>query len=480
MMLLRAWRGVLSLAKRDPSAPEGESTTSGMASVATEPEVAGERVTSDAHEVAQAVDAEGQAAGRYEVASAAQDVASAAQEVATSAAQGAEATQEAQEVASAAQTAAAAAAEAAAASAAEEVAASAAQVSQMATVAQAAEVAEATAAAAARGASATSRRIGRKELREKTDAFLEAQMEIALRSMTRNSYVNNQARLLIYLVAAALLLVAIYFLYRFGTDLNLSIGFRGYSTSTLIALSMPIIYAIAGACVCVGLATFIQSRNVKDFSNSLDQVSRLRREGTSSDTRSRALTQVLEETLLNAKQAFSMQLWISRALFLVGVLLFISFLLALAFNSENRALTGTSIASSIIAFAGAAFFNPEQRIGANLANVTKLEAILGGYTRQASVLEEYLFRTMDRYEEIGQPESANGMVLVGVDRLSEILDTAVRSISDHVESKQQDSPRERWLWEQLVSTQNGGGSNSGRSVVEDITKQNDTTNPKAT
>ena len=173
-----------------------------------------------------------------------------------------------------------------------------------------------------------------------------------------------------------------------------------------------------------------------------------------------------------------MQLWISRALFLVGIILFIGFLLALAFNSENRALTGTSIASSIIAFAGAAFFNPEQRIGANLANVTKLEAILGGYTRQASVLEEYLFRTMEHYEESGQPESANRMVLEGVDRLSQVLDMAVKSITDQVESKQQDSPRERWLWDQLVNAQNGGQPNTNTNRAGDIASPNNTS-PKA-
>jgi hypothetical protein len=68
------------------------------------------------------------------------------------------------------------------------------------------------------------------------------------------------------------------------------------STATLIAKSLPVIHELDGTCVCVSLAITIQSRNVRDFSTSLDQVSRLRREGITTDKRSRALSQVLEET----------------------------------------------------------------------------------------------------------------------------------------------------------------------------------------
>jgi hypothetical protein len=440
------------LAERPVSPPEAE-TTSPVVSVDQEHEA------SAASMPEQQAGQEDEAA--QEVASAAQEVASAAQEVASAAQEAQAKVSETQEVASGAQAAAASAAQAAAASAAEEVAVSAAKSAQAAEVAQAAQVAQSVAATAAGEMAAAASRRGRRELREKTDAFLSEQMQIALRSMTSNTQVNNRARFVIYFAAAALLAVMVYYLLRFGVYLDpLYTGDRTYPPEVLVAMSLPIMYCIGGACICVALAILIQSRNVRDFSSSLDQVSRLRREGTTSDTRSRALTQVLEETLVNAKQAFSMQLWISRALFVVGVALFLVFLLVLAFFNENRALTGTSVASSIIAFAGAAFFNPEQRIGANLANVTKLEAILGGYTRQASVLEEHLYRMMEHCEEAGKPESANDIVLAGVDKLSDVLDTTVRSISENVETRQQESPRERWLWEQLVTSQNGSSQNS--------------------
>ena len=81
----------------------------------------------------------------------------------------------------------------------------------------------------------------------------------------------------------------------------------------LIAKSLPVIHELGGTCVCVSPAITIQSRNVSDFSTSLAQVSRLRREGITTDKRSRALSQVLEETLVNTKQVLGIQPWISRA-----------------------------------------------------------------------------------------------------------------------------------------------------------------------
>ena len=61
------------------------------------------------------------------------------------------------------------------------------------------------------------------------------------------------------------------------------------STATLIARSSAVTHELGGTCVGVSLAFTIQSRNVRDFSTSLDQVSRLRREGITTDKRSRAL-----------------------------------------------------------------------------------------------------------------------------------------------------------------------------------------------
>jgi hypothetical protein len=117
----------------------------------------------------------------------------------------------------------------------------------------------------------------------------------------------------------------------------------------------------------VSLAITIQSRNVSDFFTSLAQVSRLRREGITTDKRSRALNQVLEETLVNTKQVLGIQPWISRA-------------------------------------PARPFFNPNQRIGANLANVTKLKQFRAALRGRLSVLDERLYKMVEHGEEIGRPQ----------------------------------------------------------------------------
>jgi hypothetical protein len=86
---------------------------------------------------------------------------------------------------------------------------------------------------------------------------------------------------------------------------------------------------------------------------------------------------------------------------------------------------------------------------------------LGGYTRQATVLEEHLYKIMEHYEDLGRPEIANDIVVDGVGKLSDVLEKTVKSIRDNVESKEQESPRERWLWDALVKAQNSERPDTG-------------------
>jgi hypothetical protein len=51
---------------------------------------------------------------------------------------------------------------------------------------------------------------------------------------------------------------------------------------------LPVIYELSGTCVCVSLAITIQSRSLSDFSTSLDQLGRLRREGVTTARRRQA------------------------------------------------------------------------------------------------------------------------------------------------------------------------------------------------
>jgi hypothetical protein len=289
---------------------------------------------------------------------------------------------------------------------------------------------------------------------------LEDQMKVALISLRLNAGINTTARVLFYLIATGLLCLVGWMLYRsfdrFVYVMLDVIGRPGAAEQqvstflqTLLALSLPLAYATIAAGLCIGAAMAIQYRGVKEFVRSLEQVSRLRREGA--DSRTRGLTQILEETLANARQAFSLQLWISRALFLVGISLLVAFFVSLALG--DTVMSGSSGIGSLAAFVAAAIFNPQKQIGSDLANVTQLEAILGGYIRQASVLEEHLYQVMEQARYAGMPERATQTVKDGVRELTTVLSAAVDSIQDKVEAGDQMSAREQYLFKELFQFQ---------------------------
>ena len=160
--------------------------------------------------------------------------------------------------------------------------------------------------------------------RQRADDLLWNHAEIATKTMKSNVVMNNVARIVFYLAAIVLLGVAVYYL---------SVLHRQDAPDAAEYIRISVVFL--GSVACVVVALIIQSRNSKELSRYFDQVGRLRRESLAADSRSRALVQVLEETLLNAKQAFAVQLWISRVLFFVGLALFAVFLVALAFFREN-------------------------------------------------------------------------------------------------------------------------------------------------
>jgi hypothetical protein len=283
---------------------------------------------------------------------------------------------------------------------------------------------------------------------EKTSEFLDAQLKAAVISVRQNMMLNTLVRAGFYLVAVALLALLVYLLWSEHAFMNLRQDSAGEIAASAVSTGFPFLLTLLSVGVCVGLALLIQTRSGSEFVRSLDQVSRLRREGTAANTRSLALTQILEETLANARQAFAMQLWISRVLFLVGISLVFAFIISLFGN--NPWVSGSSIVTSILALGASALLNPQRQIGSDLAIVTQLEAILGGYIRQASMLEEHLYEIMESYAEAGHPEDANPLILGGVDRLAGILKNAVKNIDGQIYGAHRISDREAWLWRQVA------------------------------
>lgn len=296
------------------------------------------------------------------------------------------------------------------------------------------------------------------ELREGTTKVLVRQLDAAIMSMRRNLAITTAARAVFYVLAAGLIVIVGYFVaIRFDGFVSAVLDARGnpdgrYFWKTLLAIGTPVLIGLVSAGICVALALLIQNRGNTELQRALDHISRMAREGSVAESRSRALTQILEETLLNARQAFTLQLWISRVLFGVGIILLFTFIGSLFV--DNTVFTGGAVLSSVLSFAAAALFNPQRQIGSDLANITQLEAILGGYTRQAALIEDYVVDVISECRDRQRPGEARGTVWEGVEHLTSVLRSAVRAIDDHVQAEDSVSSRERWLMDRLV----GGGS----------------------
>jgi hypothetical protein len=276
----------------------------------------------------------------------------------------------------------------------------------------------------------------------------------ALSSLKMNTKINTVARAFFYLIAVASLAAAVYFVFtRFDSFVNLIQGSANAVDNAelwrLIAIGVPVLLASLNVLVCVSVAILIQNRSNTEYSRSIAQASRLMRESPLVPGRSLALTQILEETLANAKQAFKIQLWISKLLFAAGVLLLFVFVGSLFFSSALA--SGGAAVTSLLAFVAAALLNPQRQIRTDLATVTQLAAILAGYTRQAAIIEEHLYGIMSDKPET--PEEIDSNVYLGVEKLDLVLRSAMRSISEHVEGPDKTSPREVWLWQQLALQQ---------------------------
>jgi len=304
---------------------------------------------------------------------------------------------------------------------------------------------------------AESRRQAEQTLRKGAADVLVGQQDAAVASLKRNLALTTAMRAVFYLLSALILLVVIYYIaIRFDELVDVLLRDRG-STETVLAVSTPVVIGLVAAIICAGLALLVQERGNAEFRRALEAMGRLAREGSAVDSRSRALTQILEETLVNARQAFTLQLWISRVLFGTGIVLLFTFVVSLFIG--NALFTGGAAGSAVLSFAAAALFNPQRQIGSDLANVTQLEAILGGYTRQAALIEEHVYDVMVNCRDQMAAHDASPTVWAGIDRLSSVLQGAVRAIDEHVQAKDPVTPREEWLMQQLIGASPAGSLN---------------------
>jgi hypothetical protein len=126
-----------------------------------------------------------------------------------------------------------------------------------------------------------------------------------------------------------------------------SIGSSEYVLD-IVAITLPVAILMGLAAICIGVGLYVQKRSTREFEHALDGLSRLRREAAIGVPRSRAVINILEETLKNANRAFGLQLWVSRTLFVVGLGLLVAFVGNAIISGEWDRLTATLGAGSAL------------------------------------------------------------------------------------------------------------------------------------
>jgi hypothetical protein len=78
------------------------------------------------------------------------------------------------------------------------------------------------------------------------------------------------------------------------------------------------------------------------------------------------------------------------------------------------------------------------------------------------MLEEHLYQVMEACAEQGNPSRANPLVVQGVDHLSKVLASAVKSIDNQVNGSDRMSEREVWLLRRMFESDGDAKAHSGK------------------
>jgi hypothetical protein len=153
---------------------------------------------------------------------------------------------------------------------------------------------------------------------------------------------------------------------------------------------------------------------------------------------------ILEETLKNANKAFGLQLWVSRTLFVVGLGLLATAVSNAVISSGVNQLNVTLGAGSLLSIFASAVLTTEKKIGSHLVNITQVETVVMSYTREVSLLEEFVYQVLDSART--DPATAKATVAATLEELknlSEQTTTLLQSGLVEQNSSSRDGSKEK-------------------------------------
>jgi hypothetical protein len=197
----------------------------------------------------------------------------------------------------------------------------------------------------------------------------------------------------------------------------------------LFVLCMPVLLFGVLAGLAGAAAWTMHVRGQEETTRTLDTLSRLKREGEVAAS-ARGLMYAFEEKLQNARRAFSLLLWLGRAVFVICIGLFTAAVINAMANGADlltAALGASSVAGSVFAVANGV----PRKVKAHMADVIQVQTIVTGCDRQISLLES------DALAALNNPDFAVGdthkVVLEVQERIGGVVANAAEQIENYVD-----------------------------------------------
>lgn len=244
-------------------------------------------------------------------------------------------------------------------------------------------------------------------------------------SLRRNTTLNLRIRAGLGVFALACATSALAYTWDHGAELVS----RGAGTEELLGLLLPVALFVLLAMLAAAAAFMSHARGLEESYRTLEALNRLEREGEVAVS-ARGLIFAFEEKLMNARRAFTLQLWLGRTMFLVCMGLLVATLIsALAHNEAAAVATG---AGSLFAALLGVTKRVPHNVGRHLADVVQIQSIITGCDRQISLLESTALTVL----KTGAPTDATyAFVLEAQGRMDEVVDRAVQRIEEYADPR---------------------------------------------
>jgi hypothetical protein len=246
--------------------------------------------------------------------------------------------------------------------------------------------------------------------------------------LRKSMVVNLGVRVGLGIVGLAAAASALAYTWAHAHELVAPVAGRDYSLAEVFARTTPFVLFVLLGLFAAMAAYTAHARFLDEAGRTLETVNRIRREGEVAVS-ARGLIFAFEEKLTNARRAFTLQLWLGRTLFLVGLGLLVVTVINAMIHGDAL-LTGAAGAGSFATALLGVTRHVPQNVGQQLADVIQIQSIITGCDRQISLLESAAFAALKDAVPGGAGQT---FALEAQSRIDDVVEHAVRQIEEFTE-----------------------------------------------